>query len=370
MNRSSFPTSQLWRVVLALFALISLGAPSVCAEEKKSAQPKPENKLAGISAEIARIHDPNVRALMQVATKRHNGDFFPFVISPDGKMLLHSDATSDVTPVSELCVVRGVVKETAVPQGAGWPLAIGRSVFSPDGRFLVRCPLSSLYPKENGMNSQIVFYDTRTWKQLRIMEAGNASGDSMCFSQDGSRLIVTNCDASITIYEVATGRALSSWRCPSPTEFLTVAFMQTPNGERGVAVSHDYFNVLDDGQVVSSLDAHRAEPVQLWDVEKNHLLARIPTSNTPYLASFSPDRKRVVVGVSDFGAQFLRLADTRLLCVEGKNLKRRLLPHKAPFFVTSVSFTPDGKNILALSGEYGDDWLHVFDVALAQTSKP
>jgi len=377
MNRSSFSFSQCWRVILALCVLLPLGVPTVRAQEKKSAQLKPEKALAGSMARMLRIHDPNVRALMREAIRR-TGIMISPILSRDGKTLIYRDGDYRT---HGLRIERGVVRPISFPPRNS---KIDLSKFDPDqvdSLFAAFSPDKRLFAcsrpiEENGRQlfTAVSLFDTRTWKVVRVLRPQSNTIRSIAFSADEKRVLVGSAGGGATIYDVANGRALAQWHYKNNFKGLVVAFAQTPEGEKAVAltVSWDIFAYSDVPEAEQRAGA--AEPSQLWDIQTNQKLADFPELAGVRGAAFNSNGSQVAMMGVDPASQIGKQSVCEIVVAQWQLPpsfdSRRFLPIGTILFLASPLWTLDDETVLAVAVGYGDNWFQVFDNPLPAPSKP
>ncbi len=376
MNRSSFPISKCLRVVLVLCALAALGAPSVHAEEKKPAQPKPEKALAGSMARMLRIHNPNVRALMREAIRR-TGIMTSPVLSCDGKTLIYRDGNYGTHGLrSERGVVRPISfppRNSKISPSRFDPDRVDSlfASFSPDGRlFACSRPI-----EENGRQlfTAVSLFNTRTWKVVRVLEPQSNTIHSIAFSADGKRVLVGNAGGGAATYNVANGHILSQWHYKNNFKGLVVAFAQTPEGEKAVAltVNSSYERYPYSDVPEAEQDAGAAESAQLWDVQNNQKLADFPELTHASAAAFSSNGSQVALMGDDPNSQKGKLPICKIMVAQWQlapsSDSRRSLPIRTTLFLASPLWTPDDQTLIAIAVGIGDEWFQVFDNPLSNS---
>lgn len=175
---------------------------------------------------------------------------------------------------------------------------------------------------------------------------------SLCFSQDGKRLLSSSVDGSARVWDVGTGRELRRYNLPKAksddAEFVVYSAAFSP-GTGNLVVTASSDNVV---------CVWKAEfPAELADVKEIEIvdkpLGSLKGHTAPVLqAVFSPDGKRIVTCGKDNTARIWTLVD---LADEGRPIKAMselhvLVGHTAA--VNSVAFSPDGKRVLTGSDDH------------------
>jgi len=344
---------------------------------KKSAQLKPEKALAGSMARMLRIHDPNVRALMREAIRR-TGIMISPILSRDGKTLIYRDGDYRT---HGLRIERGVVRPISFPPRNS---KIDLSKFDPDqvdSLFAAFSPDKRLFAcsrpiEENGRQlfTAVSLFDTRTWKVVRVLRPQSNTIRSIAFSADEKRVLVGNAGGGATIYDVANGRILTQWHYKNNFKGLVVAFAQTPEGEKAVAltVSWDIFAYSD--VPYTEQKAGAAETTQLWDIQSDQKLADFPELTDVYHAAFSANGSQVALMGNDPSSQQAKRAICKIMTAQWQlapsSDSRHFLPGNLFQSLASPLWTPDDQTLVAVGVGYGDNWFQVFDNPLPTPSKP
>ena len=161
----------------------------------------------------------------------HAEDVLRVAFSPDGKLLASGDRAGEVRGWN---MASGqLVHKLSPPPGSGTYYATCSLRFSPDGALLA-C----------GQNSQVLIWDTATWKEVGKLGDHEGAVHDLAFSPDGRTLATACRDTKVRLWEVAT------WEKRRQFE-----------GHRG-RVYHTDFSP--DGRTVASGGA--TGEVLLWDV--------------------------------------------------------------------------------------------------------
>ncbi len=127
------------------------------------------------------------------------------VFSPDGKRLAaqfgKTTAVLDVTTGKEFC------RFTVPPS-----VIVDRSVFSPDGRYIMTAGSSSVRNRSTGRKGQAFVWDAATGNELRRLPQVESPIVNVAFSPDGRTLATASGslweyqDQSVRLWELATGK--------------------------------------------------------------------------------------------------------------------------------------------------------------------
>ncbi|WP_373534009.1 protein kinase [Microcoleus sp.] len=190
--------------------------------------------------------------------------------------------------------------------------------FSPDGKVLA----SGSYDKT------IELWEVATGRKITSLTGHSNYVLSVAFSPDGRVLASGSFDKTIKLWEVATGRVINSLSGHSEV-VSSVAFSP-------------------DGQVLAS---GNDKTIKLWDVATGRVINTLSGhSSSVYSVAFSPDGKVLASGSSDKTIKLWEVATGREI--------NTLSGHSNT--VSSVAFSPDGQ-VLA-SGSY-DKTIKLWEVA-------
>lgn len=155
-----------------------------------------------------------------------------------------------------------------------------------------------------------------------LVNRGHASGVmAVAFSPDGKTLASAGVDSAIKIWDVATGRELT-----------------TLVGHDGWVYSLSF---SPDGKVLASGGSDKM--IKIWDLAKGCELRTLNGhGNFVYSVAFSPDGKILASGSQD---KYIKLWDV----ATGKELQT-LKGHTE--YVSAVAFSPDGKTLASGSGDH------------------
>ncbi|KAK2803398.1 WD domain protein [Onygenales sp. PD_10] len=201
----------------------------------------------------------------------------------------------------------------------GHQLGVSAVKFSPDGSMIASC----------AADATIKIWDTATGRLIHTFEGHLAGISTISWSPDGALIASGSDDKSIRLWHVPTGK-------PHPNPFLghhnyiySVAF--SPKGNMLVSGSYD-------------------EAVFLWDVRSARVMRSLPAHSDP-VAGVDVVRDGTLI-VSCAGDGLIRIWDT----ATGQCL--RTLVHEDNPPVTAVKFSPNGKYVLAWTH---DDCVRLWD---------
>ncbi len=151
----------------------------------------------------------------------------------------------------------------------------GGAVFSPDGKQIAFT-----------LPNRIVLCDAQTGKKLRSFET-TAFPIHLAFSPDGERMAEASAEGDVNLYEVKTGRRISSVRGHA-TFVSSIAF--SPDGKRLASASND-------------------KKIKLWDgYTGQELLQLSGHSDEVWSVAFAPDGKTLLSTSKDKTIRFWRAA--------------------------------------------------------------
>lgn len=180
--------------------------------------------------------------------------------------------------------------------------------FSPDGRSIASC----------SADATIRIWDTATGKQLQTLEGHLAGISTIAWSPDSKTLASGSDDKAIRLWDVSAGKSYPKPLLGHSNYIYSLAF--SPKGNMLVSGSYD-------------------EAVFLWDVRTARIMRSLPAHSDPVGGvDFIHDGTLIV---SCAGDGLIRIWDTST----GQCLRTLVHEDNAP--VTSVRFSPNGKFVLA-----------------------
>jgi WD40 repeat protein len=197
-----------------------------------------------------------------------------------------------------------------LPQGAC-------TCFTPDGKSLVVATLGQGFDAQGKREpSEVRILDTRTGREVTVLERPSAAVRALGFSRDGTRVLAATDDGLITLWDAATGGKMKTFQ--------------------GHVLGNAPGCLSRDGKLL--LTAGLDSSITLWNVATGEELHTLKGHRAPVrCATFSPDGKLVASGGTD---GLVILWDT----VTGQEMLS--LPGHAGW-VSSVAFSPDGRFLIS-----------------------
>jgi WD40 repeat protein len=274
-----------------------------------------DGRYCAVSAEGSGVQLWDLAAWRTLRTMRATAERIGFMVfSPDGTRL--ATLNDDQTTVRVNDVTSGGVIFAHQRHGG----QVRHVAFSPDGR---RIATAGWDPSvTTGLDPSVTIWDVATGRALRSFGGGHLSSNHVAFSPDSRRLAAAYDDHTACVWDAETGREILTLK--GHTELVGwVAF--SPDGRRIVTASEDH-------------------TAKVWDaaVDREFLPLSGHTGNVS-AATFSPDGQRVVTGSDDGTARVWESATGRAISVlAGKGAG-----------ISAVRVSPDGRQI-ATGNEQGE----------------
>jgi eukaryotic-like serine/threonine-protein kinase len=277
----------------------------------------------------------------------HLGSLVSVAYSPDGQHIATGSIDNKIKmwhadDGSELLTLKG--------HGAG----VTSLVFSPDGKRLV----SASY------DHTAKVWDAETGVEILTLIGHADSINSVAISPKSPRIATGAEDGSVKVWDANSGKELFSFTAPK-TQVNGIAF--SPDGRRIVTALADFSAKVwdsDSGQELMTLSGHSDKvnsvsfspdgqrivtgsddnTCKVWDAVTGLPLLTLRGQGRVFPAIFSPDGRRIATGGFD---QTVRIWDS----TSGEELLD-LKGHSA--IILSAAFSPDGKRIVSVCG----DWMN------------
>jgi WD40 repeat protein len=299
-------------------------------------------KLTGISGGAAILWDADTGK----EVKRFEGHLTAPVVafSPNGKQILTGCGWD------KKAILWDVETGNGLKTFKGHTNHIKSVAFSPDGQRIL-----------TSSNEAAVLWDAQTGKEARRFKTHIQSMWAVAFSPDGKRILTGSSEGAVVLWDAETGKEAN--RFNGHTGLVSAAKFST-DGRRILTGSWDRTAVLWDADtgkeirrfkkqatfvnsVAFSPDGKRiltgSEATVLWDAETGEEIKRIEEGfDFIHAVAFSADGKRIIAGSEN---TVVRDADT------GKEVMR--IKGQITTSITSVEFSPDGKQILTASMDTG-----------------
>jgi WD40 repeat protein len=256
-----------------------------------------------------------------------------------------------------------------------WDGAAGKPLFEldgPDYRIppIALSPDGALLATATERGTALRLCDGATGKETRLLEDHTDGITDLAFRHDGKQLVACGSDATVRIWDPATGKELIAFH---GKKFHRVEF--SPNGQQLVGREGNKLaiwaaaplewrpaegKVSSAGPVVFSPDGTRvampdwSEAIKVWDAATMRLFASYPVSN-PRAVAFTPDGRQLVCGgnrAAKAGAAPLAGWVSVLEAASGKEVIS-FQAHERQ--LSALALSPDGRLVATGSGWYGEE---------------
>jgi WD40 repeat protein len=273
----------------------------------------------------------------------HQGEIVNIDVSPDGKWIVSGGFEDNQIILWDL--------ETGemVKQLSGHESGVVCVVFSPDGKQIL----------SGGIDSYLILWDVATGTEIRRFTQSPDITRGMDFAPDGKTALTAHLNSSITLWDVNTGTIIKEFK---GHDNWAIAVAYSPDSQTAVSASWDksviqwdlfgrgaeirrfegntdwvYSGALsDDGK--TALSGSKDGSLILWDVPTGTIIREFEYPSA--INSVALNGSQALTGSAD-GSVILWDTTT------GKEI-RRFEGHHAP--VRAVAFSPDGQTILSAGG--------------------
>ncbi len=197
------------------------------------------------------------------------------------------------------------------------------------GVFAVAVSSDGKFALTGSTDQTALLWDLETGKQLRRFVGHEDAVSAVQFSKDGQFVLTASYDKTARLWETATGKE-------------TRVFVENRNG---VLIGHSgkilSAAISADGRLVAT--ASEDKTARIWDAKTGKQLFELKHAGRVNSIAFSPDSRLLLTGGDD---KIARLYSTET----GKETKQFIGHTEA---ITSVAYSPDGKQVLSASMEDG-----------------
>jgi RNA polymerase sigma factor (sigma-70 family) len=239
------------------------------------------------------------------------------LLSPDERMIASFQSVDGTIRLSD--AANG--QEVRTLRGEKPLIWAGTVSFTPDGRRLIA----------SDQQHAILVFDVASGRAVQTLPSRGGWVNPLVISPDGhwlaeaSRYARRGQDRTIRLWDLTANREVRRLT-PHPDAVLALAF--SPDGRRPASAS-------------SGSRGEEPGPIQLWDVESGRELWSAKGNGSYYFAAFAPDGRTLATS-GDGGA-------IRLLEVATGRERHRITGHAGGVY--SAAFTPDGQTLAASSSE-------------------
>jgi WD40 repeat protein len=269
--------------------------------------PDGKRVVTGSYDNTAKIWDA-VTGREMLTLKGHPRTVTSVAFSPDGKRVVTGswDKTAkvwDAVTGRDLLTLKGHVA------------FVYSAAFSSDGKRIVT----------GSPDKTAKVWDAQTGKNVLTLKGHTNSVFSVAFSPDGKRIVTGSWDKTAKVWDAVTGRDLLTLKGHTDGVFSS-AF--SPDGKRIVTGNGD-------------------NTAKVWDGKTGDVLLILKGHGSiVYSAAFSADGRRIVTGSDDKTAKIWdAVTGHEMLAPKGH-------PVITPSLIEPVAFSPDGKRVVTLRGEF------------------
>jgi WD40 repeat protein len=217
---------------------------------------------------------------------------------------------------------------------AGHTEGVSSARFLPDGRRVLSASL----------DGTLRLWDVAGAKEIRQFRGHTNWIGNLCVSPDGKRALSSSLDRTIRMWDVETGREL--WKFEADAFTGRTGF--SPDGKWALAAS---------GQDTANGVSFVGGKVRLWDAASGRELRTFGGEEALVMSiAFSPDSELIATGDTK---DTIRIWNRST----GKLISQFQAPQKIWKGVAALTFTPDGRTLLAVTA---DAVVHRFEVATKQ----
>lgn len=232
--------------------------------------------------------------------------------------------------------------------------------FSPDGSRLAGA----------GLHSTSIWY----WKDGRLIREFPVNGQQAAWSPDGTLLASSTRDYSLSVWDVASGTRLASFRPGKSQRGYFHGLQFTPDSKRLITVADKHLSIWDartgklaeesefpvspghispDGKTFVATESmvirdNASSPYSFWDLATKKVRAKLEGEipKRGYSTAFSHDSKMLAVNRTDM---YQRREDATIALWDvgtGQPIRQLRLPTR---YVDKVHFSPDGRTLVTTS---------------------
>jgi WD40 repeat protein len=269
--------------------------------------------LSGSADNTVRLWDAATGKLVRTF-EAHTAPIESVAFSPDGRQVVGAGMWATTAKLWDTAT--GKLVHTL----EGHSGAVLSVAFSPDGRQVL----------SGGGDNTVRLWNTATGMLVRTLAGHSERVASVAFSPDGRQMLSGSADNTVKLWDAATGALVHTFTGDSKG-VNSVAF--SPDGRLVASAS---------GQLIEVGADNTANIVRLWDTETGALLRTLEGHyGAVSSVAFSPDGRQVLSGSMD--------ATVRLWDTQTGALAHPFEGHSRA--VTSVAFSPDGRHVLSGSAD-------------------
>jgi len=270
-----------------------------------------------------------IREIKILSLSEQKGYIYSVAFSPDSRQILSGSGgyNSDANTIKLWDTATG----REIRSFTGHEYGISSVTFNHDGRQII----------SGAGDNTIKLWDVATGREIRTFSGHTGIVQSVAFSPDGKRLLSGSWDTTIKLWDVATGMEVKTF---SGYTSAIQSINTSPNGN----IFTGSFN-----GTINSWDIKTGQRIRIFFDHADDLLSLAINSNGNQIVSGSGrhDGERSFIKLWDAAGRIIRTIQINDNQVYGSS------------WVNSVSFSPDGRQLVSGHGNWNEGSIRLWDIA-------